>query len=284
MVGELIDQRLVGGRQRQLVFRQIDLRAFAQHLADRRVKGISWASWHSIRVIASDFTFSSPSDTLPSPLKPLHILPGNIHLARNSHLLAEAQLQRPVAGVDRLAVDAGQHEAMMLQLFRAGGHLYCYRHSRTTAYLPPVAPPICSFSLQNIHISNKTSQCNGIAAGICGDYLECAPRERSTKGKGIRRWRSGRLRRWRPAAGCPGGLRNADQRLSGEERLVAGEQHVVTGGEAAENVVLDHIVGFVFKEQDRVRSHKHPAPARQFSGASGRRWPPGSRSARRGWC
>ncbi len=30
---------------------------------------------------------------------------------------------------------------------------------------------------------------------------------------------------------------------------MAGEQHVVTGGEAAENVVLDHIVGFVFKEQ-----------------------------------
>ncbi len=30
-VGELIDQRLVGGRQRQLVFRQIDLRTLAQH-------------------------------------------------------------------------------------------------------------------------------------------------------------------------------------------------------------------------------------------------------------
>lgn len=29
---------------------------------------------------------------------------------------------------------------------------------------------------------------------------------------------------------------------------------------------------------DRVRSHKRPAPARQFSGASGRRWPPESRS------
>ena len=33
---------------------------------------------------------------------------------------------------------------------------YCYRHSRTAATLPPVMPQICSFSLQNIHITNKT--------------------------------------------------------------------------------------------------------------------------------
>lgn len=45
------------------------------------------------------------------------------------------------------------------------------------------------------------------------------------------------------------GLRNADQRLGGEERLVAGKQHVMAGGEAAEDIVLDHVVGFVFKEQ-----------------------------------
>ncbi|MNE60776.1 hypothetical protein D3C80_1559460 [compost metagenome] len=30
---------------------------------------------------------------------------------------------------------------------------------------------------------------------------------------------------------------------------MAGKQHVMAGGQAAENVVLDHIVGFVFKEQ-----------------------------------
>lgn len=40
-----------------------------------------------------------------------------------------------------------------------------------------------------------------------------------------------------------------DQRLGGEERLVAGKQHVMAGGEAAEDIVLDHVVGFVFKEQ-----------------------------------
>lgn len=30
---------------------------------------------------------------------------------------------------------------------------------------------------------------------------------------------------------------------------MAGKQHVMAGGEAAEDIVLDHVVGFVFKEQ-----------------------------------
>lgn len=121
-VGELIDQRLVGGRQRQLVFRQIDLRTLAQHLVDRRIQVLSWASWHSIRVIASDLTFSSPSDTLPSPLKPLHILPDTYILpviAIFSPKLSSSGRSLALTA----AVDAGQHEAMMLQLFRTGGHL-----------------------------------------------------------------------------------------------------------------------------------------------------------------
>ena len=47
--------------------------------------GVSWASWHSIRVIASDLTFSSPSD-FTFPLKAVAHIAGYIHLARNSHL------------------------------------------------------------------------------------------------------------------------------------------------------------------------------------------------------
>ena len=30
---------------------------------------------------------------------------------------------------------------------------------------------------------------------------------------------------------------------------MAGKQHVMAGGEAAEDIVPDHVVGFVFKEQ-----------------------------------
>ena len=30
---------------------------------------------------------------------------------------------------------------------------------------------------------------------------------------------------------------------------MAGKQHVVAGGEATEDVILDHVVGFVFEEQ-----------------------------------
>ncbi|MCS5880851.1 hypothetical protein LNP17_13905 [Klebsiella variicola subsp. variicola] len=68
------------------------------------------------------------------------------------------------------------------------------------------------------------------------------------------------------------------------KRLVAGEQHVVAGGEAAENVVLDHIVGFVFKEQIAfvlINIQPQRANFLVLQGVDGRL---GSRSARRGWC
>ncbi len=46
-----------------------------------------------------------------------------------------------------------------------------------------------------------------------------------------------------------GGFRDADQRLGGKERLMPGKEHVMAGGEAAEDVILNHIVRLVFKEE-----------------------------------